>query len=72
MKYDNQRQILEALDTLKNQLNFSFQQDLKEEEDHIRSGFSGGIHFYKSEAFDLTTTNLTTVLTITTSASCNC
>lgn len=29
----NQRQILEALDTLKNQLNFSFQQDLKNEED---------------------------------------
>ena len=34
-EYDvsNQRQILEALDTLKNQLNFSFQQDLKNEED---------------------------------------
>jgi|TARA_R110000824_G_scaffold10118_1_gene44942 hypothetical protein len=29
----NQRQILEALDTLKQQLNFSFQQDLKEEQD---------------------------------------
>jgi len=29
----NQRQILEALDTLKSQLNFSFQFDLKEEQD---------------------------------------
>ena len=29
----NQRQIIEALDTVKNQLNFSFQQDLKNEED---------------------------------------
>jgi len=29
----NQRQILEALDTVKNQLNFSFQEDLKNEED---------------------------------------
>ncbi len=28
----NQRQILEALDTVKNQLNFSFQEDLKNEE----------------------------------------
>ena len=34
-EYDqsNQRQIMEALDTLKNQLNFSFQNDLKEEQD---------------------------------------
>ena len=34
-QYDesNQRQILEAIDTLKNQLNFSFQFDLKEEQD---------------------------------------
>ena len=32
-EYDvsNQRQILEALDTLKNQLNFSFQEELKQE-----------------------------------------
>jgi hypothetical protein len=29
----NQRQILESLSTLKDQLNFSFQQDLKNEED---------------------------------------
>jgi len=29
----NQRQIIEAIDTLKNQLNFSFQFDLKEEQD---------------------------------------
>tara|TARA_Y100000114_G_scaffold26727_1_gene22422 strand:+ start:3812 stop:3976 length:165 start_codon:yes stop_codon:yes gene_type:complete len=34
-QYDesNQRQIIEAIDTLKNQLNFSFQFDLKEEQD---------------------------------------
>ena len=34
-EYDesNQRQILEALHTLKNQLNFSFQFDFKEEQD---------------------------------------
>ena len=30
---DNQRQILEALDTMKNQLNFAFQNDLKNEQD---------------------------------------
>ena len=30
---ENQRQILEALATLQNQLNFSFQNDLKEEQD---------------------------------------
>ena len=29
----NQRQILQAMDTIKNELNFSFQQDLKNEED---------------------------------------
>ena len=29
----NQRQILEALDTVKSQLNFSFQQDIKNEQD---------------------------------------
>ena len=28
---DNQRQILQALETLKDQLNFSFQEDLKQE-----------------------------------------
>jgi|TARA_R100001594_G_scaffold3922_8_gene14418 hypothetical protein len=34
-KYDvnNQRQILESLDSMKQQLNFSFQQDLKNEQD---------------------------------------
>jgi len=34
-EYDvsNQRQILEALDTLKSQLNFSFQKDIKNEQD---------------------------------------
>ena len=30
---DNQRQILRAVDTIKTELNFSFQQDLKNEED---------------------------------------
>jgi|TARA_B100000085_G_scaffold75846_2_gene68109 hypothetical protein len=30
---ENQRQILEALDTLRNQLNFSFQNELKNEQD---------------------------------------
>ena len=28
---DNQRQLVEALDTLKNQLNFGYQEDLKQE-----------------------------------------
>jgi len=36
----NQRQILEALDTVKNQLNFSFQEDLKNEEDQKNWFFS--------------------------------
>ena len=30
---DNQRQIMESLNTMKQQLNFSFQQDLKHEQD---------------------------------------
>ena len=30
---ENQRQILQAMDTIKNELNFSFQRDLKEEQD---------------------------------------
>ena len=30
---ENQRQIIEAIDTLKNQLNFSYQKDLKDEQD---------------------------------------
>ena len=30
---ENQRQIIESLTTLKQQLNFSFQQDLRNEED---------------------------------------
>ena len=30
---DNQRQIIEALSTMKQQLNFSFQEDLKNEQD---------------------------------------
>tara|TARA_R110002020_G_scaffold3405_4_gene15237 strand:- start:3423 stop:3587 length:165 start_codon:yes stop_codon:yes gene_type:complete len=35
LEYDveNQRQILESLASLQNQLNFSFQEDLKEEQD---------------------------------------
>jgi len=43
-EYDvsNQRQILEALDTLKNQLNFSFQQDLKNEDTHVVLKKAGG------------------------------
>ena len=32
-KVENQRQVLEALDTVKTQLNFSFQQDMKNEQD---------------------------------------
>ena len=30
---NNQRQILQSLDTIKNELNFTFQNDLKEEQD---------------------------------------
>jgi hypothetical protein len=30
---ENQRQILQSVDTIKNELNFSFQNDLKEEQD---------------------------------------
>jgi len=30
-KVDNQQQVLQALETLKNQLNYSFQEDLKQE-----------------------------------------
>ncbi len=30
---DNQRQILAAVETIKNELNFAFQNDLKEEQD---------------------------------------
>ena len=30
---ENQRQILQAIDTIKNELNFSYQKDLKEEQD---------------------------------------
>jgi hypothetical protein len=30
---ENQRQILQSIDTIKNELNFSFQNDLKEEQD---------------------------------------
>jgi hypothetical protein len=30
---ENQRQILQSVDTIKNELNFSYQKDLKEEQD---------------------------------------
>jgi hypothetical protein len=30
---ENQRQILRAVDTIKNELNFSYQKDLKEQQD---------------------------------------
>ena len=30
---ENQRQIIEAIDTVKTQLNFSYQKDLKDEQD---------------------------------------
>ena len=42
-EYDvsNQRQIIDALDTVKNQLNFYFQNDLKNEED-AKEWFLGG------------------------------
>jgi len=32
---DNQRQVLQSLETVKNQLNFSFQNDLKQEIERI-------------------------------------
>jgi hypothetical protein len=32
---DNQRQVLQSLETLKDQLNFSFQEDLKQESSKI-------------------------------------
>ena len=37
---DNQRQIMESLNTMKQQLNFSFQQDLKNELDTFNYFFS--------------------------------
>ena len=39
----NQRQLLEALNTLQNQLNFSFQDDLKQESERF-TWFSMGGH----------------------------
>lgn len=38
---ENQRQILQAIDTIKSELNFSFQQDLKNEEE-AKEWFLGG------------------------------
>jgi len=38
---ENQRQIIESLTTLKNELNFGYQQDLKNEED-AKEWFFGG------------------------------
>ena len=34
-KVDNQQQVLQALETLKNQLNYSFQEDLKQEVERL-------------------------------------
>jgi hypothetical protein len=65
---ENQRQILQSVDTIKNELNFSYQKDLKEEQDTYNYFFILMTIQYKNETFDLTTTNITTVLTIPTSA----
>ncbi len=43
---ENQRQILESLTTLQNQLNFSFQQDLKNEQDAFNY-FLSWVYFKK-------------------------
>jgi len=43
---ENQRQILESLTTLQNQLNFSFQQDLKNEQDAFNY-FLSWVYFIK-------------------------
>jgi hypothetical protein len=56
---ENQRQILQAVDTIKNELNFSFQKDLKEEQDTYNYFFILMTIQYKNETFDLTTTNIT-------------
>ena len=37
---DNQRQIMASLETLKNQLNFSYQKDLKDEQDTFNNFMS--------------------------------
>jgi hypothetical protein len=37
---DNQRQILAALDTLKNELNFGYQKDLQDEQTRLEWFFS--------------------------------
>jgi len=39
---ENQRQIVAALDTMKNQLNFSFQEELKQEVDRLTWYLSSG------------------------------
>jgi hypothetical protein len=56
------------LDTLINQLNFGYQKDLKDEQTRFEWFFILMANFYKSDTFDLTTTNLTTVLTINASS----
>jgi hypothetical protein len=58
---ENQRQIIEALTTTKQQLNTGYQQELKNEQDTFNY-LCNDIR-YKSDTFDLTTTNITTVLT---------
>jgi hypothetical protein len=69
-EYDvsQQRQTLDALNTLINQLNFGYQKDLKDEQDVYNYFFILMTIQYKSDTFDLTTTNLTTVLTINASS----
>jgi hypothetical protein len=50
---ENQRQILQSVDTIKNELNFSFQNDLKEEQDTYNYCFILMTIQYKNETFDL-------------------
>ena len=64
---ENQRQVLETFDTLKNQLNTSYQEDLKEQTRYIYL-FNIMTIKYKSETFNLATTNITLVSAV----SCRC
>ena len=62
---ENQRQVLQSLDTVKQQLNTSYQQDLKNEQ----STFNWFISWqYKNAGINLNTTDTTTVLTSPSSA----
>lgn len=40
--YNNQQQVLQSIDTLKNQLNFSFQEELKQEVERFNWFLAGG------------------------------